>query len=415
MVEESDLIETVAVDGFPRKASQAVQVEIKVEKELRATRAGRGLLPNPPLLIAAVIRTASQIKKGKYVESDDDDFGTESAADDSVDDSADEDFAEESELSDVNVETPTPIIDEDSDEDIYGEQIPIPSTSKPTTPAVKKRRLNSSSATPASAKSKTSANSSVFSPADSVDTPVSSVTGSIRKTLRGVKRKLETPSVPAEQDDEQEESEFDPEDEAEDDKEDEDDALSLAPTASSEEVPLHPTGRSRRRRGIARKSKWDRPVFTQWQRTNMALCEHHPELACIWDELETAPLIQPVAVPQPEGLSLQLLPFQLEGLDWLLKNEKQTRFAGGILADEMGMGKTIQTIALLLAEPRGKPNLVVAPTVALMQWKSEIEQHTNNGLSVCVFYGTNRTITAKEMKEYDVVLTTCNFPFSRFD
>jgi hypothetical protein len=79
----------------------------------------------------------------------------------------------------------------------------------------------------------------------------------------------------------------------------------------------------------------------------------------------------------------------------------------------MGMGKTIQTIALLLAEPRGKPNLVVAPTVALMQWKSEIEQHTNNGLSVCVFYGTNRTITAKEMKEYDVVLTTCTSPLAR--
>ena len=42
----------------------------------------------------------------------------------------------------------------------------------------------------------------------------------------------------------------------------------------------------------------------------------------------------------------------------------------------MGMGKTIQTIGLLLSEPKGKPNLVVAPTVALMQWKSEIETHT---------------------------------------
>jgi SNF2 family DNA or RNA helicase len=329
-----------------------------------------------------------------------------------ADDSADEDFAEESELSDVKVETPTPLKeDEDSDEDIYGEQIPIPSTSKPTTPASKKRRLNSSSATPASAKSKTSTNSSVFSPADSVDTPASSVTGSIRKTLRGVKRKLETPSVAAEEE-EVEESEFELEEEEEGEEEEEEDGISIAPTASSDEVPLH-TASHRRHRNKARKDKWFRPVLTQWQRTNMALCEHHPELTCIWDELETAPLIQPVAVPQPKGLSLQLLPFQLEGLDWLLKNEKQTRFAGGILADEMGMGKTIQTIALLLAEPRGKPNLVVAPTVALMQWKSEIEQHTNNGLSVCLFYGANRTITAKEMKEYDVVLTTCTTPYVR--
>jgi DNA repair protein RAD16 len=404
MVDESDLIEAVAMDVSPRKSSQTVQVEIKVKKELRVTRTTRGLLTKlPSFLIALAVRTASQIKKGKYVESDtDDDFGMARAADDS----ADEDFAEESELSDVQVDTPAPLNDEeDSDEDIYGEQIPIPSTSKPTTPAAKKRKLNSSSATPASAKSKTSTSSSVFSAADSVDTPTSSVTNSIRKTLRGVKRKLETPSVAVEQD--EEESEFELEGEEDLGETEEDDGISIAPTASSEDVTLYPASRRRRVRNNSRRDKSPRPILTQWQRTNMALCEHHPELQCIWDELETAPLIEPVAVPQPDGLSLRLLPFQLEGLDWLMKNEKQTRFAGGILADEMGMGKTIQTIALLLAEPRGKPNLVIAPTVALMQWKSEIEVHTNNGLSVCLFYGTNRTITAKEMKEYDVVLTTC--------
>jgi len=36
---------------------------------------------------------------------------------------------------------------------------------------------------------------------------------------------------------------------------------------------------------------------------------------------------------------------------------------------------SIQTIALLLSEPRQKPSLVVAPVVALMQWKHEIETH----------------------------------------
>jgi hypothetical protein len=28
-------------------------------------------------------------------------------------------------------------------------------------------------------------------------------------------------------------------------------------------------------------------------------------------------------------------------------------------------------------------------------------------LSVCLFYGQNRSVTAKELKNYDVVLTTC--------
>ncbi|OLL25632.1 ATP-dependent helicase rhp16 [Neolecta irregularis DAH-3] len=72
----------------------------------------------------------------------------------------------------------------------------------------------------------------------------------------------------------------------------------------------------------------------------------------------------------------------------------------------MGMGKTIQSIALLLAEPRGKPNLIIAPTVALMQWQKEIEIHTNNGLSVALFYGANRQMNADALIQYDVVLTT---------
>ena len=350
------------------------------------------------------VRTASQIAKGKYVESDDD---SESV----TDDSADQDFVDEADLSDLQVDTPTPINDEDSDDDIYGEQVPVASTSK-ATPVTKKRKLAKSFATPVSVNSKTSAHSSIFSPVDSVDTPASSLAGSIRKVqsaLRGVKRKLEISVKEDEQEEEdEEESEFEL-----DEQDEEDDALSIAPAVSSEEVYVQQTFASHRvqrsvgraRPGRARRSAW--PRLTQWEKTNMQLCAHHPELACIWTELETAPLITPVQVPQPAGLSLQLLPFQLEGLDWLLKQEKQTRFGGGILADEMGMGKTIQTIALLLAEPRGKPNLVVAPTVALMQWKNEIEQHTNNGLSVCLFYGTNRAITAQQMKDYDVVLTTC--------
>lgn len=102
------------------------------------------------------------------------------------------------------------------------------------------------------------------------------------------------------------------------------------------------------------------------------------------------------------------------------EQEKYTVWKGGMLADEMGapfiihslpcthdllgMGKTIQTLALLVGDPR-KPNLVVAPTVAIMQWKREIETHTE-GLKVCVFHGATRTKEVKELKTFDVVLTT---------
>jgi DNA repair protein RAD16 len=79
------------------------------------------------------------------------------------------------------------------------------------------------------------------------------------------------------------------------------------------------------------------------------------------------------------------------------------------------MGKTIQTISLILSDwspshPRGS-TLVLAPTVAIMQWKSEIEKFTK-GFKVLIFHGTNRLSNVKEMEKYDVVLTSCTSRFS---
>ena len=57
-------------------------------------------------------------------------------------------------------------------------------------------------------------------------------------------------------------------------------------------------------------------------------------------------MIEPMEAPR--ALTRPLLGFQREGLRWMVENES-TDARGGILADEMGMGKTIQCIALLLA------------------------------------------------------------------
>ena len=65
------------------------------------------------------------------------------------------------------------------------------------------------------------------------------------------------------------------------------------------------------------------------------------------------------------------------------------------------MCRSIQTIALLLSEPRQKPSLVVAPVVALMQWKHEIETHAE-GFTVCLWHGQGR-IKVTDLKKYDVV------------
>ena len=114
-------------------------------------------------------------------------------------------------------------------------------------------------------------------------------------------------------------------------------------------------------------------------------------------------------------------------------NQEQNSVHGGILADEMGMGKTIQAIALILDnrpdtndkaqqvewdasdERHGADSkklsrtstLVVVPTIALRQWQMEISRFTAEGaLTVKIYHGTTRSSSVKELQAADVVLTT---------
>ncbi len=63
----------------------------------------------------------------------------------------------------------------------------------------------------------------------------------------------------------------------------------------------------------------------------------------------------------------ELLNFQKEGLDFLLKSS-----GNALLADEMGLGKTVQTLAYLASEKHAFPALVIAPLVTLNNWQREI-------------------------------------------
>lgn len=134
----------------------------------------------------------------------------------------------------------------------------------------------------------------------------------------------------------------------------------------------------------------------------------HPEIKTMWKDLENEPPIIPVAAPQPKHINRKLKPFQLEGLDWLMKQEN-THYRGGLLGDEMGMGKTIQACSLIMSDfPAKQPTLVVVPPVALMQWQTEITDYTSGQLNVLVYHVSAnpkcKLMTKKDLQKYNVIM-----------
>ncbi|KAI8644678.1 SNF2 family N-terminal domain-containing protein [Parasitella parasitica] len=185
----------------------------------------------------------------------------------------------------------------------------------------------------------------------------------------------------------------------------ESDATSTEETTSDEDEALASTRNIPRRRITQRRRLAREPHY---KKTQDKVLIQHPELEDIWEDLEKIAPAKVIPIEQPFQMTLPLLPFQKYGVGWMLQQEKLETFKGGILADEMGMGKTIQTIALLLSDKQ-KPNLVIAPTVAIMQWRDEILKHTKNALSVHIFHGQNRTKKQSDLEKYDVVLSTCKY------
>lgn len=187
-----------------------------------------------------------------------------------------------------------------------------------------------------------------------------------------------------------------------DDSDDDEESL----TSKKRKTTRYSKPASTKKRKPATKKKNDKPRVTPYERNTLRLYENHPELKTVFQDLKNAPQYEPHRTEQPKDMSIKLLPFQLEGLHWLINQEENSPYNGGVLADEMGMGKTIQTIALLMNDVEKTPSLVVAPTVALMQWKNEIDQHTDGKLTTYLYHGANRTTNVNDLKGYDVILTT---------
>jgi len=114
------------------------------------------------------------------------------------------------------------------------------------------------------------------------------------------------------------------------------------------------------------------------------------------------PNIQP-----PASFNGQLDQHQLFGFRWL--SYLFAREAGGLLADEMGVGKTAQVIAhLCRLDEAGDaaPSLVVLPKTLVSNWRQELERFAPSIGPVWVHSGPNRSRSENFLASNAIVLTT---------
>ncbi|KAM4746215.1 E1A-binding protein p400 isoform 2-T2 [Anableps anableps] len=102
--------------------------------------------------------------------------------------------------------------------------------------------------------------------------------------------------------------------------------------------------------------------------------------------------------PAPVLLHGLLREYQQIGVDWLVNLHKKR--LNGILADETGLGKTVQTVAYLahLAGQEGiwGPHLIVARTCKLLSWELEFKRWCP-GLKILLYLGNSRERRSKRM------------------
>lgn len=78
-------------------------------------------------------------------------------------------------------------------------------------------------------------------------------------------------------------------------------------------------------------------------------------------------------------MNVQPYSYQNDAIEWMVQREtdKSEKFFGGILADEVGLGKTMMMTGTMLKNPK-KNTLIILPKSLLLQWKAELEKYTDS-------------------------------------
>ncbi|TGO53614.1 hypothetical protein BCON_0120g00110 [Botryotinia convoluta] len=127
-----------------------------------------------------------------------------------------------------------------------------------------------------------------------------------------------------------------------------------------------------------------------------------------------------------KGMKSTLYHHQLLGAQWMVSRELSSEPPhGGLLADSMGLGKTVQTLACMVGNPpteedkkRGvMATLIVVPSSVISQWKEEIWNHVHEKVFPKVMqYKASMNVPEAVLKDLDIVVTSYTevmkqFPF----
>jgi SNF2 family DNA or RNA helicase len=93
--------------------------------------------------------------------------------------------------------------------------------------------------------------------------------------------------------------------------------------------------------------------------------------------------------------------YQVQGVKWMMRLEQAS--SGGVLADDPGLGKTLQTLSLVVSSPLGTTTLIIVPKSILGQWETAAKKLVGKK-RVYVYWGPNRD--RSRFKKAKAVITT---------
>jgi SNF2 family DNA or RNA helicase len=103
----------------------------------------------------------------------------------------------------------------------------------------------------------------------------------------------------------------------------------------------------------------------------------------------------------PSTLQAELRDYQVEGFRWMARLAYWG--VGACLADGMGLGKTLQSIALILTRAANGTTLVIAPTSVCLNWISEVERFAPT-LNVVQFGSGDRQKMLDRLQPFDILI-----------